>query len=154
MYMAGIYDRNAKPCTLVTELTRTFIVDKAPLEILNDSIKCIGFDLRGAMETSKWLLGNKNMCPLMVNPVHKICVFPDKSSKHNETKWFNPIHIIKTFSKNQQTIIEFTNGLTITIPMRLYYFNNRLQTAEQFRNMTVGLENNPFSNEKNPRKGA
>jgi competence protein ComK len=84
MYMAGIYDRNAKLCTLVTELNRTIIVDKAPLEILNDSIKCIGFDLRGAMETARWLLGNKNMCPVMVNPVHRICVIPDKSSKHND----------------------------------------------------------------------
>jgi competence protein ComK len=154
MFMAGIYDRNAKLCTLVTELTSTFIVDKAPLEILNDSIRCIGFDLRGAMETARFLLGNKNMCPVMVNPVHKICVFPDKCSKHNDTKWFNPIHITKTNSMNKQTNVEFTNGMTITVPIKLYYFNNRLQTAEQFRNMTVVLENNPCSHGKDPRKGA
>lgn len=154
MCMAGIYDRNAKLCTLVTELTRTFIVDRAPLEILNDSIRCIGFDLRGAMETARWLLGNKNMCPVMVNPVHRICVFPDKSSKHNDTKWFNPIHITRTNSMNQQTNVEFTNGLTITVPMKLYSFNHKLQMADQFRNMTVRMENNPFSDEKDPRKGA
>ncbi|MFP5108540.1 competence protein ComK [Neobacillus sp. C211] len=154
MYMAGQYDRNAKLCTIVTELDRTFIVDKSPLEILNDSIRCIGFDLRGAMETARWLLGNKNMCPIMVNPVHRICVFPDKSSKHNDTKWFNPVHITRTISSNQQALIEFTNGLTITVPMKLYSFNRKLQTAEQFMKMTIGIEKDPFSFEKDPRKGA
>jgi competence protein ComK len=152
--MAGQFDRNAKLCTLVTELDRTFIVDKSPLEILNDSIRCIGFDLRGAMETARFLLGNKNMCPIMVNPIHRICVFPDKSSKHNDTKWFNPVHISRTISTNQQAKVEFTNGLTITVPMKLYSFNHKLQTADQFMKMIGGIEKDPFSNEKDPRKGA
>ncbi|MFJ5718037.1 competence protein ComK [Neobacillus sp. NPDC093127] len=84
----------------VTELNRTFIVDSSPLEILNDSIRCIGFDLRGAMETAKWLLGNKHMCPVMVNPIHNICVFPNKSAKHADTMWFNPEHIVRTNTLN------------------------------------------------------
>ena len=154
MYMAGQYDRNAKLCTLVKELNRTFIVDKSPLEILNDSIRCIGFDLRGAMETAKFLLGNKYMCPIMVNPIHRICVFPDKSSKHNDAIWFNPIHITRTLSSNQQAMVEFANGLTITVPMKLYSFNHKLQTADQFRKMMLGLEQDSFSFKKDPRKGA
>lgn len=154
MYMGGQYDRNAKLCTIVTELHRTFIVDKSPLEILNDSIRCIGFDLRGAMETAKWLLGNKHMCPVMVNPIHRICLFPDKSFKHNDTKWFNPLHITRTIHSNQQAMIEFTNGRTLIVPMKLYSFNHKLQTAEQFRKMMVGLERDPLSIEKDPRKGA
>lgn len=154
MYMVGQFDRNAKLCTLVTELNRTFIVDKSPLEILNDSIRCIGFDLRGAMETSRFLLGNKYMCPIMVNPIHRICVFPDKSSIRNDTKWFNPVHIARTVSSNQLAMIEFTNGQTLMVSMKLYSFNHKLQTADQFRKMILSLEQNPFSFEKDPRKGA
>ena len=154
MYMAGLFDRNAKLCTLVRELNRTLIVDKSPLEILNDSIRCIGFDLRGAMGTAKFLLGNKYMCPIIVNPIHRIFVFPDKSSKHNDTKWFNPVHIKRTLSSNQQAMVEFTNGITIMVPMKLYSFNHKLQTAEQFRKMILSVDNDPFSFEKDPRKGA
>lgn len=41
MYMIGQYDRFGKFCTKVTEVFETKIVDKSPLEILDDSIKCI-----------------------------------------------------------------------------------------------------------------
>lgn len=152
--MVGYYDRQAKLCTLVKELDRTFVVDRSPLEILNDSIKCIGFDLRGAMETANWLLGNKYMCPVMVNPVHRICVFPDKSAKNANTIWFNPYHIARTKSINQKAQVEFTNGLTITLPSKLYSFNHKLQIAEQFRKMIVRMDNDPFSFKEDPKKGA
>jgi competence protein ComK len=154
MYMYGLYDRNAKLCTLVRELNRTFVVDKAPLEILSDSIRCIGFDLRGAMKTARWLLGNKHMCPIMVNPIHKICVFPDKSAKHADTIWFNPYHIARTNTENRKTKVGFTNGLTITVPSKLYSFNHKLQTAEQFIKMTVENGSNPDSTKQGPKKGA
>ncbi|PLS02319.1 competence protein ComK [Neobacillus cucumis] len=154
LYMVGYYDRHAKLCTLVKELHRTFVVDRSPLEILNDSIKCIGFDLRGAMETAKWMLGNKYMCPIMVNPINKICVFPDKSVKNADTIWFNPCHIVRTKSANQNAQVVFTNGQTITLPLKLYTFNQKLQTAEQFRKMFIGMDNDPFSFKEDPKKGA
>lgn len=135
LYMFGVYDRNAKLCTLVKELNRTFIVDRSPLQILNDSIRCIGFNLRGAMETSKWHLGNIHMRPLMVDPSQRIVVFPDKSPKRPDTIWFNPNHIKRTLAVHLKTKVAFTNGSTITIPSKLYSFNNKLQIADQFMKM-------------------
>lgn len=41
MYMSGLHDRNAKVCTLVREFHPVFIVDRSPLEILDDSLRCI-----------------------------------------------------------------------------------------------------------------
>lgn len=143
MCMVGIYDRNAKLCSLVRETNRMFLVDRSPLQLLDDSIKCIGFDLRGAMSTSKCLLSHKHMCPVMVNPIHNICVFPNKSAKHNDTMWFNPAHISRTYSINQMTLVEFTNGTTLLTPSKLYSFNSKLQTAEQFRNMIDGTAHQP-----------
>ncbi len=152
--MVGQYDRNAKLCTLVRETTRTFIVDKAPLEILNDTIRCIGFDLRGAMETARSLLGNKHMCPVMVNPIHRICLFPNKSAKHDDAMWFNPVHILRTYTVNGVANINFTNGTTLTIPSKLYSFNHKLQTAEQFMKMTLGSETKSTYSQHGPKRGA
>lgn len=135
MCMCGVLDRYGRHCTVVRETTRIFIVDRSPLEILNDSIRCVGYTLKGAIETSKWYMGNKYMCPLMVNPVFNIVVFPSRTAKHMETVWFNPLHIVRTNSINSQTQIKFTNESTIIIPMKLCAFNNRLKTAEQFRDM-------------------
>jgi len=154
MYMFGQYDRYAKLCTIVKEWNRTFIVDRSPLEILDDSIRCIGFNLKGAMETSKLLLGDKHMCPVMVNPIHNICVFPDKSTKRPDTIWFNPDQILRTNTLNRKATIEFKNGLVITVPSKLYSFNHKLQTADQFKRMFDGNGFDPFSSRKDPRKGA
>ena len=154
MYMVGYYDRQAKLCTLVNELNRTFIVDRSPLQVLNDSIRCIGFDLRGAMETAKWLLGNKYMCPVMVNPVYRICVFPDKSSKNPCAMWFNPCHITRTKSFNHKAQIDFTNGLSITHSLSLNTLNQKLQIADQFRKLISKMDNDPFSFKEDPKKGA
>ncbi|MEH7119231.1 competence protein ComK [Neobacillus vireti] len=154
MYMVGYYDRHARLCTLVKELHRTFVVERSPLEILNDSIKCIGFDLRGAMETAKWLLGNQYMCPIMVNPIHRICVFPDKCAKKADVMWFNPCHIIRTKGVNRNAEVEFTNGLKLQRPLRLYTFNQKLHTAGQFRKTMIGMHNDSLSFKTDPKKGA
>lgn len=145
MFMRGHYDRNGKQCTEINEANRIFIVDRSPLEVLSDSIRCIGFNLRGAMETSRWLLGDVHMCPIMVNPVHQIVLFPTRSPKHDETIWLNPAQIKRTTSINRKTSIEFYNGHTLIIPTRLSSFNHKLKTAEQFKDLTISTAENPFS---------
>lgn len=150
MFMTALYDRNGKKCTRVGEENKQFFVDKSPLEILDKSIKWIGFDLKGAMSTSKWILGDIRMCPVMVNPIQKICVFPNRSPKHEDVIWFNPNHILRTSSMKQKTKIEFKNGFILMIPSRLTFFNTKLQSAEQLQRITVAIGKNPsFPNHLN-----
>ena len=143
--MTGLYDRTGKLCTKVNEIDRTFIVDKAPLEILEDTIRNIGFNLKGAMATAKWITGVAQMCPIMINPILKICVFPTKSAHHDEVIWFNPAHIARTSSLNGNTLVEFRNGTAIIVPCRLSAFNTKLQTAEQLKHLTIEAGRHPIS---------
>lgn len=152
MNMAGQNDRNGKPCSLVRELDRTIIVDKSPLEILADSIRCIGFDLKGAIATAKWILGDIPMCPIMVNPIHNICVFATKSAKHEDAMWFNPEYIVRTNSFYLKTKVTLRNGLIITVPCRLTSFNTKLQNADQLKKITGELGSNPLSFVLHPRR--
>jgi competence protein ComK len=145
MCMAGIYDRNGKTCTIVREINKTFIVDKSPLEILEISIRSIGFNLKGAMKTSKWHLGDIHMCPIMVNPILKICLFPNHSPKRDDTMWFNPDHIHRTTSSFLKTNVEFNNGLIIRVNSKLSSFNTKLQAAEQYQKMRVEAAENPIT---------
>jgi competence protein ComK len=151
MYMAGYYDRNGKLCTLVKELNRIFMVDQSPLQILEYSINCIGFDFKGALFSSKWFLGDIKMYPVMVNPIQKICLFPIKSAKHPDTLWFNPVHIKRTVGIMRETEIEFTNSQTLRVKSRISSFNHKLQTAEQLREMTTRIGKNPRSFVLNPK---
>jgi competence protein ComK len=152
MYMGGHYDRNGKLCTLVTEVNRTFIVDQSPLQVLEDSIKCIGFDLKGALTSSKWILGEMKMYPVMVNPIQKICLFPIKAIKHYDNLWFNPLHIFRTKGIMRKTEIEFKNGQTLMVDSRISAFNHKLQTADQLKNMTIELGKNPLVFVLDPKK--
>jgi competence protein ComK len=137
MFMFGLRDRNAKVCTLVRELHRVFIVDRSPLEILDDSLRCIGFNLKGAMDTSKIIMGNNTMCPVMLNHIHNICVFPDRSHKHEDTIWFNPNQILRTHSLRRKTQIEFRNRLILMNDSKLFSFNNKWKAAEQLSRITT-----------------
>ncbi|WHY91674.1 competence protein ComK [Neobacillus cucumis] len=53
MYMEGHVDRNAWLCSKVTQSDGIILVDKSPVQILDDSTRCIGFTLKGALKTSK-----------------------------------------------------------------------------------------------------
>lgn len=145
VYMTGHYDRNGKTFTFVRELHRMLIVDRTPIEILADTIRCIGFDLKGAIATAKWILGDIPMCPIVVNPIHNICIFPTKSSKNEDAMWFNPNHIVRTKSVFLKTKVTLRNGLIIIVPSKVSSFNMKLQNADQLRKITEQLRNNPIS---------
>lgn len=136
MFMVGHYDRYGIICTRVKERDRTLFVNKSPIEILDYSIKCIGFDLKGAIGSSKWLLNNEKMCPIMVNPIHRIILFPTKSPKNEDNMWLNPIHIKRTSNDKGKTLVIFSDSSTLSIPMRLSSFNHKIQTAEQLGKLT------------------
>lgn len=143
--MYGFYDRNGNLCTVVREIDKTFTVDKAPLHILEDSIICIGYDLKGAMASAKWILGNIHMPPVMINPIQSTCLFSIKSAKNVDTIWFNPANIVRTTSYKKKTYIEFTDGTTLILHCTISAFNTKLQNAMQLRNITTEMGKNPRS---------
>lgn len=158
MYMEGFYDRSASACTLVKETERMFVVEKSPTELLEFSIKGVGFNLKGALETSKEAHGDKHFRPLVVNPLINLVVFPTKSVKKVETMWFNPEqirHTSRTKYLHKKTAIIFKNGEIINIDSKLSSYNDKLVTADQYRKMkieeakktfyfTVDPKNKPF----------
>ncbi|MBY0097309.1 competence protein ComK [Mesobacillus maritimus] len=152
MFMMTHYDRCGNPCAQVTSTKGTFIVDQSPVQVLNESIQQIGFNYRGALETSKKLLGEIHMYPIMINPIYRIVVFPTRSHHHEDTIWFNPQQIKRTLSFNRKTMILFNNGTTILVPIRLASFNTKLKNAEQLEKMTAGIILPPFTFVLDPKK--
>lgn len=135
--MMGEYNRYGKLCTRVMELDKTFLVDKTPLEVLKDTINYIGFDFKGARSAAKLIVGNVSMCPVMVNPIHGICAFPNQAYKNVDTIWFNPNHIVKTSALGRHTLVDLSNGYSIEVHSRLSGFNQKWQNAQLLRRTTV-----------------
>lgn len=145
MHMTGHYDRNGKLCSIITETNKTIITDQSPFDTLDGSLRAVGFTLRGAMESSRWHHGNASMCPVMVNPVEQVVLFPTHSANNEDTIWFNPDHIKRTFSFNRKTLVQFSNGTYLIVNIRLSAFNNKLTTAEQYKALTIGLATSTFT---------
>lgn len=143
MCMSGLYDRNGKLCTFVMETKQNLIVDQSPLEILEYSIRQMGFDLKGAINASGWLLGQTMMLPIIVNHIHEIVLFPTLSPKHVSNMWFNPNHINLTNSCSAKTIVHFSNNKTVIVAKKLKSFNHRMQMAMQLKKLIIEAGKTP-----------
>lgn len=143
----GEYDQYGKLCTRAMAGKSSFLVDRSPLKILDDTLKNIGFDLRGAMAGAKFLLNKKVKCPIMVNPYQGIYLFPNKSPFKKECIWFNPEHIVKTKAVGKKTIVEFSNGHSILLDSKLPNFNSKIQSANQLKRLSIerGTNQNPIT---------
>jgi competence protein ComK len=143
--MLGEYNRYGKLCTRVVELDKSFLVDKSPLEVLNDTTHYIGFDFKRNMRTTKMSWGKGNICPVIVNPIHGICMFPNKAHYHTDTIWFNPLHIVKTWAVGAHTVVDLSTGFSIEIHSRLSGFNRKLQHAKQLGKLILDRGKSPIT---------
>lgn len=145
VFMMGEYDRYGRLCARIIKGKKSHLVNRTCVQILNDSLNCIGYDLKGAIKGARSILGNRNMCPVMVNPYQIICLFPIKSPQKEDCIWFNPDHIVKTKAYGNKTLIELSNNQSILVDSKLYSFNNKLQIANQLKQISSQRGNQPTS---------
>ncbi|MBO0959938.1 competence protein ComK [Neobacillus sp. MM2021_6] len=141
--MTGEYDNQGRFCARVMIGKDTLLVDRTPVQLLDDTLKYIGFDLKGALEGAKAIVGEKYMRPVLVNPYKEICLFPNMSPKKEDCVWFNPDHIITAKSRGYKTEVELSNGVSILIDSKLGCFNTKLQRAFQLKRTSTERGNHP-----------
>jgi len=150
LFMMGEYDRYGGLCARMIKGNKSYLVNRSCLQILNDSLTYIGYDLRGAITGARSILGNRHMCPVIVNPYQNICLFPSKSPQKEDCIWFNPDHIVKTKAYGNQTLIEFRNNHSILVDAKLFSFNNKMQIANQLKKISSQRGNHPTSKNLQP----
>jgi competence protein ComK len=149
----GECDRSGKLCTIVVEREHSFIVDKCPLHVLEDSIQYVGSDFKGSLAGERKITGRSRMTPMMVNFILNICLFPDRAYKNEYCVWINSNQIIDTKAMGQhQTAIEFSNGSFFIINSRLSPFRAKVQLAEQYRKTNYKRGKRPISFILDPKK--
>jgi competence protein ComK len=141
--LTGEYDGFGKLCARVMAGGASFLVDRTPLQLLDDTLVYLGYDLRGAMSSAKLILGERMRCPIIVNPYLGICLFPNKSPHKPDCIWFNPEHIVRTKAMGTKTEVELSNGHSILVETRLTYFNNQIHKATQLMQITMKRGNQP-----------
>jgi competence protein ComK len=152
-YLFGALDRYGKLCTIIVEEEHSFIVDKSPLQVLEDSIQYVGSDFKGSLASARKTTGRSRMTPMMVNFILNICLFPDRAYKNEYCVWINSNQIIDMKAMGQQqTVIEFSNGSSLIVNSRLTPFRAKVQLAEQYRKTNYERGKRPISFILDPKK--
>lgn len=153
--LTGEYDRFGKLCTRVIEGKETFLVNKKPLEIINETLLGLGSDFRGGRESSKKILGTTHMCPIKINCQLGIWLFPTKSYNHDFCVWFSLNHVKRTKARGiRKTEVFLSYGHSFVIGMKESSFNNKRQKAEDLREEMLKNSKGPLTYYiEEPRKG-
>ena len=131
IFLVGEYALLGRPCTRIFEGNLSFLVNQKPLKVIDESIQYIGYNLKGAIESSKAQDGKTSMVSVMINPAQNVCLFPIISPYKHECIWFNPLHITETKANGTKTDVYLSNGCVITVNMRVSTFNNKWHDAKQ-----------------------
>jgi competence protein ComK len=155
--MIGEYNQYGRLCSRVMIGNESLLVERTPLQLMDDTLKYISFNLNGAYKGAKEILGDRKFCPVIVNPYQDVCLFPIKATQKDDCMWFNPQHIVKTkrVGNGTKTEVELSNGISIIVDLKLASFNNKLQTALQLWKLSKdrGTTLNPMTSHFEPKKG-
>jgi competence protein ComK len=152
--LTGEYDGNGKLITRVIDGEETFLVDLSPAQVIDENLLRIGSDLRGALLSSKKLLGPMYMYPINVNSHIGIYLLPTQSLKKRNCVWFSLMHMKNTQALGvKKTKVQTSYGHIIVIDMKKSAFNNRLQIAKDLREMVIKNSNSPLTFYLEPKKG-
>lgn len=153
--MIGEYDHYGNLFTRVIEGKKSILVKSSPEQIINRSLLHIyGFNLKGALESSKAILGKMNMYPVMVSARHGICLFSTKSRNHSDCVYFSRIHVKRTESIGlKKTKVHLSYGHSIIIDKSRTAFNNRAERASQLIRIISERSENPLAFYKENQQG-
>jgi len=65
----------------VIESYISYVVNRRPYDIINDSCKSYGSSLQGRCEATDYMIGVKYKCPIVISEVKEIIMFPTTSAK-------------------------------------------------------------------------
>lgn len=144
--LTGEYDPFGNLCTRVIEGEKTFLVKMKPIALIDKTLLQQGCNLKGALESSRFLLGPIKMVPIKVNPTLDIWLFPSKSYKMDNCVWFALSHIQKAKAIGlRKTDVALSFGHHITIEMKESSFAMKRQHAVDLKEIILKNSNHPLT---------
>lgn len=133
----GKFNENGELFTFVIEGDDRFLVSMPPEKLINKSLIRYGGNFKGALESSRELLGeNRKMYPIKINASMDIWIFPTKSYKNVNCVCFVLNHVKNTKSMGtKQTKVFLSNGHEFDIIMRETSFRNKRSVTSDLRDI-------------------
>ena len=119
--------------TMVYEVDNSFVVDKTPLKIMEESCEYFGSSLEGRQIGTASLIGYTHKVPVIVEETFDLIFFPTLSPKNEECTWLSYAHIFKPDKFKNKTILNLKNGKNILIDISSSTIDNQLYRCSRLQ---------------------
>ena len=92
--------------TIVYEVDNSFVVNKSPLKIVEESCEYFGSSLEGRQTGTSALVGFTHKVPVIIEESFDLIFFPTLSPKNRECSWLAYSHIFKPDKFKDKNIVK------------------------------------------------
>ena len=133
-----MYKINSNTCALIQEnIGTTKIIDdkneiiiNTPLnKILNYNCIYYGSSLKGRLESTKYILGNKYKLPIIIEENKEIIFFPTTSTRNENCIWLSLQNIDRYENHQTYITVHFKNLQKLDINISSNFFENQVLRA-------------------------
>ena len=122
-------------CSRVVEKEDVFIVEKTPMEIIEDSCSFFGSSYVGRANGTKKLIGISHKAPIIVEETKEIIFFPTSSPRLYECCWLSLKNIEKYHKKAKTSAILFDSGYLLELDMSYGSLDNQVLRATRLESV-------------------
>lgn len=110
----------------VIEVNNSFIINKTPIKIIDNSCKFFGSSYEGRFCGTKNLTGITHKSPIIVEESRKMIFFPTKSPRLDSCIWISFNNILNYKRENNNSVIKFCCGKEIKLNISYNIIDNQV----------------------------
>ena len=123
--------------TKIVEVDNEFVVRENSMKIIDNSCRYFGSSYDGRLAGTKNMIGVNYKAPIVIEDSKSIIFFPLSSPRSYECFWisFKNVESYEKVPDQNKTIVKFTSGLTLTLPISHFSFSNQLLRSSRLENV-------------------
>jgi competence protein ComK len=122
-------------CSKVIEKDNTIVVNKTPMQIIEDSCSFFGSSYFGRAKGTKKLIGVSHKAPIIIEESREIIFFPTSSPRLYECCWVSLKNIDKYKKQENSALVLFNNGYILELTMSYGSLDNQVLRATRLESV-------------------
>jgi competence protein ComK len=122
-------------CSKVIEKDNTIIVNKTPMQIIEDSCSFFGSSYFGRAKGTKKLIGVSHKAPIIIEESREIIFFPTSSPRLYECCWVSLKNIDNYKKQENSALVLFNNGYILELTMSYGSLDNQVLRATRLESV-------------------
>lgn len=125
----------SKKKSKVYENTNIIIVNKSTNKIISENCEYYGSSFAGRKKGTMEMIGVTHKAPILIEDSESIVFFPTSSPRLNDCSWIALNNIDNYMPFDDESLITFTNNLTIQVNVSNKIINNQVLRATRLESV-------------------